>query len=288
MLDRGDLGRAADAGARADTPALRCRLRLLLHEFDLPRGETVIGRGAACGVTIFDPLLSREHVAIVVDATRAVLNDLGSVNGTRLNGVPLQGSAPLHNGDRIALGHQEMIFLQVHDERLSRPSGVSERSSIATPFQATDRQNWWLDLQLDLLERALADGRATEADAILRFVAETLDKREHEPIDRTRVELLVARAVRFALLTTDVRWLGWSLGLVRTRAVAPSARTLIELQIVPPSLLVDVADALDALVAHWSGAASGAASGTASRAPLDREQARLVAGFEVLARAARG
>ena len=39
-----------------------------------------------------------------------VLEDLGSTNGTYLNGEPLQGPRPLHAGDNIRIGDSEFLF----------------------------------------------------------------------------------------------------------------------------------------------------------------------------------
>jgi pSer/pThr/pTyr-binding forkhead associated (FHA) protein len=41
-----------------------------------------------------------------------VIEDLGSTNGTYLNGSPLSGPQPLHPGDRIRIGDSEFSFLQ--------------------------------------------------------------------------------------------------------------------------------------------------------------------------------
>jgi pSer/pThr/pTyr-binding forkhead associated (FHA) protein len=41
-----------------------------------------------------------------------VIEDLGSTNGTYLNGEPLRGPQPLHPGDRIKIGDSEFSYLQ--------------------------------------------------------------------------------------------------------------------------------------------------------------------------------
>ncbi|MGY1793199.1 ATP-binding cassette domain-containing protein [Geodermatophilus sp. SYSU D00525] len=72
------------------------------------RGRTVvIGRDPACDVVLADdPLVSRRHAAIDVPAGSgaAVLRDLGSSNGTHLDGVRLRGPAVLTAGDGIGVG----------------------------------------------------------------------------------------------------------------------------------------------------------------------------------------
>ncbi|WP_170121215.1 FHA domain-containing protein [Geodermatophilus tzadiensis] len=66
----------------------------------------VIGRDPSCDVVVAeDPLVSRRHAAVrVTGPGAAVLEDLGSSNGTHLNGVRLTGPAPLGPGDTIGVG----------------------------------------------------------------------------------------------------------------------------------------------------------------------------------------
>jgi hypothetical protein len=94
------------------TPA-RYRLRFLLQEFDLPPGPTLIGRGDDCHITIFDPAISRRHARISVDDQHAVLEDLGSRNGCRVNGIPVKEAIELSDGDRIRIGTQELVLSEV-------------------------------------------------------------------------------------------------------------------------------------------------------------------------------
>ena len=91
----------------------RYRLRFLLQEFDLSKGTTLIGRSADCHVTIEDPLVSRQHARILIDGDDAMLEDLGSRNGVKLNGVAIKGTHPLKDGDRLRIGTQELVFCRV-------------------------------------------------------------------------------------------------------------------------------------------------------------------------------
>ncbi|QIX25772.1 FHA domain-containing protein [Nocardioides sp. JQ2195] len=64
-----------------------------------------IGRSRTCDVVIDDPLVSRQH-ATLVPGPAPVLNDLGSFNGTFVNGTRLNGSIALHPGDEVIFGNQ--------------------------------------------------------------------------------------------------------------------------------------------------------------------------------------
>src|SRR5258708_32569129 len=79
--------------------ASRFRLRFLLQEFELKPGDTLIGRSDDCQITIFDPLVSRRHAKIRVAAEEAILEDLGSRNGCRVNGTPIKTPQKLNVGD---------------------------------------------------------------------------------------------------------------------------------------------------------------------------------------------
>jgi hypothetical protein len=76
----------------------------------LAAGETVVGRDPECAVAIPSGLVSRQHARIVVNGERAVLQDLGSKNGTLIRGRRVEGSAELADGDEIRIGPALLVF----------------------------------------------------------------------------------------------------------------------------------------------------------------------------------
>ncbi|MGO9820220.1 MAG: FhaA domain-containing protein [Solirubrobacteraceae bacterium] len=74
-----------------------------------PAGVTV-GRSRQCDVTLDDPNVSRTHAEIRPRGGSWVLTDLGSTNGSRLNGRRLDGSEVLKPGDEIDLGTSRIRF----------------------------------------------------------------------------------------------------------------------------------------------------------------------------------
>lgn len=64
----------------------------------------VIGRGAAADLSVADPGLSRRHVRLRLDEGRWVIEDLGSANGTRVNGRKVLRPTRLRHGDVVELG----------------------------------------------------------------------------------------------------------------------------------------------------------------------------------------
>ncbi len=109
--------------------------------FSLSAGETIIGRSNSATVFIVDDQASRSHCRITMPgatAQGATLEDLGSTNGTYLNGAPVVGVVPLTAGDRIAIGghllrfvpmdsverafHQELVALSTSDPLTNLPN----------------------------------------------------------------------------------------------------------------------------------------------------------------------
>ena len=77
--------------------------------YDLSDGA-VLGRGDQVDIRLEDSFASTSHARLVPQGDVVVLEDLGSTNGTYLNGEPLRGPQPLHVGDRIRIGDSEFTF----------------------------------------------------------------------------------------------------------------------------------------------------------------------------------
>jgi DNA-binding winged helix-turn-helix (wHTH) protein len=73
-------------------------------------GENLIGREPASTVFLDAVGISRRHARILVDPTRAVLEDLGSKNGTMVNDAPISSRVLLHDGDRIQIGPILIVY----------------------------------------------------------------------------------------------------------------------------------------------------------------------------------
>jgi hypothetical protein len=71
--------------------------------------RTVIGRGSDADITVDDTSISRRHVEVLWDGTRAQVNDLGSTNGSLLNGNPV-AKAPLPPDSVIDIGRTRIVF----------------------------------------------------------------------------------------------------------------------------------------------------------------------------------
>ncbi len=116
------------------------RIRFLFQEMDLASGEFFIGRSPSCNLTLEDPLVSRRHLRITVTGETAILDDLGSRNGTLVNDEPVFDGYRLSNRDRIQIGGHEMVFVEerfFHSRQL-RPTGSMIRCpTCGLPFPSS-------------------------------------------------------------------------------------------------------------------------------------------------------
>jgi pSer/pThr/pTyr-binding forkhead associated (FHA) protein len=78
----------------------------------------VVGRATECDYQIANPLVSRRHCYFFKRDDEILMRDLGSRNGTHLNGEVVVGEKPVHEGDRIDIGY---LPYRIH---MSRPSRI--------------------------------------------------------------------------------------------------------------------------------------------------------------------
>ena len=77
--------------------------------YDLTEGA-LLGRGDSADIRLEDGFASSQHARLVPQGDVMVLEDLGSTNGTYLNGESVRGPQPLHVGDTIRIGDSEFHF----------------------------------------------------------------------------------------------------------------------------------------------------------------------------------
>ncbi len=81
-------------------------------ELELTRPEIIIGRDPGVDLVIPSPAVSRRHARLMRDGETYMLEDLGSSNGTFVNGERLRGRSALKSGDQIRLGQAITITYQ--------------------------------------------------------------------------------------------------------------------------------------------------------------------------------
>jgi pSer/pThr/pTyr-binding forkhead associated (FHA) protein len=84
--------------------------------FEIDRERVIVGRGPGVDRAFDDPDMSRQHAVIEFHGTGFRLRDLGSTNGTLINGAAVQ-SAELHHGDRFEIGGRRFVLAIEERER---------------------------------------------------------------------------------------------------------------------------------------------------------------------------
>jgi hypothetical protein len=113
----------------------------LVHKGDsveIAAGEIVIGRDVPCHLRFNDPSVSRRHARIVRRRDEAFVEDLGSTNGTLVNGQPASGAVKVGNGDIIGIGMRE-LSVSVVDDEVSEPPTITLRELSAVVGARTTR-----------------------------------------------------------------------------------------------------------------------------------------------------
>jgi hypothetical protein len=107
----------SSAGRIAEPLEERARTRdqkaLLVHDgrrLVVGPGGVVVGRSRQCDIVLEDPNISRRHLEVRPRGGSWVLADLGSTNGSRLNGRTIEGSEVVRPGDQIELGSTRLTF----------------------------------------------------------------------------------------------------------------------------------------------------------------------------------
>jgi len=162
-------------------------VRVLLHSpvgvQRLPVGSYVLGRGTDCDIVVPSARASRKHARIVVAEDGATLEDLGSANGTHVNGVQIDKRQLLRHDDFIVIGETGLEIEYESDTEASEIPDLSTREPPDThvetdaTLQTRDRQraDKWIEVWA---ERVLTQARAGQltddhsARAAIRFGVE--------------------------------------------------------------------------------------------------------------------
>jgi hypothetical protein len=95
-----------------------------------PGREIVLGRSAECSLQLPAASASRRHACVAWRDGAVVLRDLGSTNGTFLNGARVSSETPLRSGDKIRIGGLEILFCCV--EAGTDVSGISQTRTVVS------------------------------------------------------------------------------------------------------------------------------------------------------------
>jgi len=102
------------------------------------KDELTIGRAEDNDLELLDPKVSRHHARIARQGTQYVVTDLGSANGTLVDGVPLTGPHTLQHGERITIGDADLTYREPDQTTATTPKTpavtlVGQRSVVSAP-----------------------------------------------------------------------------------------------------------------------------------------------------------
>ena len=99
------------ADVRSDGMSM-IRLRAGRREYPLLDGENIVGRDNEAAIRLNAPGISRRHARIHVSGSSVTIEDLGSKNGTYVQGVRVGGVQELRDGDEIRVSRELLIVLK--------------------------------------------------------------------------------------------------------------------------------------------------------------------------------
>lgn len=146
---------------------MQVKIRVLVgkntgKEIAIDQKEFLIGRGDACHLRPKTDTVSRQHCAILVQDGKVVLRDLGSKNGTFVNGERLAGERVLKDGDEVKAGKLEfsMVIEQPAEAKRAAAPKVKEvaarnigRRADGGQFEDDDVSDWLTEGDTDERKR---------------------------------------------------------------------------------------------------------------------------------------
>ncbi len=217
---------------------LRYAVRVRGELVALRTSRTTIGRQRTCDIVLDGDLVSRTHACIRIEATGALLEDLGSRNGVWVEGVAVDGKARLNPGMRFTIGNFQLELVAERLERDPRPtltmhhpvaavsphresplpeSGLTRRQqpSVLDSEDSRTRRVDVFTLLASHVERALQANNGEEAERLIgRHLQRLLEGLE--PGAAHDIELhgrAALYAIRIGAATRNVSWFNYAVSL---------------------------------------------------------------------------
>ena len=92
----------------------------------------VVGRDGACDITLEGPLVSRKHCQFVGGGDKYAVQDLGSANGTYVNGARVEQHT-LNDGDKVAVVPHTLVYRVKGEELHAGPAAVEGEAAVDYP-----------------------------------------------------------------------------------------------------------------------------------------------------------
>ncbi|MBI1879422.1 MAG: FHA domain-containing protein [Chloroflexi bacterium] len=101
--------------------------------FAIPPTGLLVGRAGECNLTLDDVEVSRRHARFYWHGSRLLVEDLGSANGTVVNGRPISGAQPLNERDLVGIGNSVFIVQGLISQELTPTARNLDAAAPAIP-----------------------------------------------------------------------------------------------------------------------------------------------------------
>jgi hypothetical protein len=166
----------------------------------LPEGILEVGRSSDCWLTLEDEISSRVHARFHVDGQSCEIEDLGSRNGTFVNGDRIAGRRRVFDGDRIRIGRELMTMIE------SDTVDVSDASAKLRQTLAPGEQAGMPELMGQLIDKALKFGKTRDAERYAAALHGQLGGVKM-PVDHPSARIAIDCLVRVAEQSGNGTWL---------------------------------------------------------------------------------
>jgi hypothetical protein len=208
----------------------------------IPTGQVIVGRGDAVHITLPEALVSRRHARLTVSADRVWVEDLGSANGTRVNGSLVTEKTALREGDSLHLATVTISVRRLVAPRLSTAKAEQELGRIALLRTARERTREIEAPNLPGRSEESVTERADAFDVLGRLAERLLASGQIERAEHIVSEFLaqVRGGVRSGLtlpVAVRERAAGLALKLLEATGKAHFAESLVELHVTAKTML---------------------------------------------------
>jgi hypothetical protein len=163
----------------------RIFLEHFAYQVEVAIGETVVGRDIDCGLRFTDPAVSRRHLRLIRRSDEVFVEDLGSANGTHVNGRRVCRAVRLQHGDTLVIGTRRIVLrviemVSVSEDTLAigrlavRPRASSPSlAALAAPWISPARISRRRHERQSIELRLVYSSRELEVEATSRDLSES-------------------------------------------------------------------------------------------------------------------
>jgi FHA domain len=214
--------RDGDEAARRPDSATSLRAPRFALEYGAQRlplrdGETIVGRAPECEVTIDSHLVSRRHARFTVSDRAVFIEDLGSVNGVRVDGVAIRAKTLIAPGARVSVA-DSILTLVRHAEQSARVTArVQTQDSMLAAGRSTEpnveitRRAHAFKLIAGVVDKALALGKPEEAERLLGGLLQEVlsEAQSHRRVPDEIAQAAAKSALKLAGANGKGQWLDY-------------------------------------------------------------------------------